>query len=72
MASLILLISDLLWIHERDATALLAAYPPSSLSSSSSAAALAQRKSLKDQETVIDNTHLEFESREMKLCQSLC
>ncbi|CAL5193139.1 unnamed protein product [Lathyrus oleraceus] len=61
MASLILLFSDLLWIHEWDATALLATYPPSSLSSSSAPAA--QRKTLKDEETVIENNPLEFESR---------
>lgn len=62
MASLILLFSDLLWIHEWDATALLATYPPPSLSFSSAAAAH-QRKTLKDEETVIDNNPLEFEYR---------
>ncbi|CAL5193137.1 unnamed protein product [Lathyrus oleraceus] len=61
MASLILLFSDLLWMQEWDATALLATYPPSSLSSSSTPAA--QRKTLKDEETVIENNPLEFESR---------
>ncbi len=60
MASLILLFSELVRNHEWNATALLAAYPPSSFpSSSSSCASAAERKSLKDEEALKDESVLE-------------
>ncbi|AES80899.1 hypothetical protein MtrunA17_Chr7g0253811 [Medicago truncatula] len=60
MASLILLFSELVRNHEWNATALLAAYPPSS--STSSCASAAERKSLKDEEALKDDESV-LESR---------
>jgi len=63
MASLILLFSELVRNHEWNATALLAAYPPSSFPSSSSTSSksscAAEIKSLKDEEALKDESVLE-------------